>query len=289
MIELKDIHLRDKIPENLLRDKKVNSLADALSKSLQDISLWAYKINYTQSLRDLPDEILEHLLWENHIGPDEGLRLAKRREAKIRLIESSPELHRTKGTPYAIEKALEVVGLKGNVEEWYEYNGSPYWFLVELSSDNDLSDLMDIKSLIMEYKNRRSWFDGFVILLETEGIIVFDDSYDYPVFYPTCGEFSGEKEFSNFNVGQFVLRNDSYDYPVEYPVTEKGFTQLDAATIDLKSDTYGYIKEFPVTGEMVPLHKHVTTLTGGAATTSAELYDYNVTHPICGEFYAEGE
>lgn len=119
-------------------------------------------------------------------------------------------------------------------------------------------------------------------------IIILDDSYHYPVYYKSCGTFSGEKEFGQYDIGEVLLKNDTYDYIVEYPVAEKEFLQTDLMPIELENDTYDYIKRFPVAGEMELLTKEVTALSGGSFVDSAP-YEYNVTHPICGEFYAEGE
>ncbi|MEK4713483.1 phage tail protein [Sporosarcina sp. FSL K6-5500] len=289
MIEFKAIQLKDVMPENLLRDGKVAKLAEVLTGELNRLNVYAYKLNYTKNLHELPEEVIDHLLWENHMHrAEEGLLLARSLEDKIRLLESSIELHRHKGTPHAIEGVLKAVGLRGEVVEWFEYDAEPYHFAVELQPTREVSNIDDVRRLVMEYKNTRSWFDGFVIVLDGGDILVFDDSYDYPVFYKTCGEFSGEKEFGQFNVGQLGVVDDGYDYIVEYPVVERMSYQINLDTTKVKSDTYDYIKRYPVTGDMEPLNKRVTTLAGGAVARG-ELYDFGIHHPVCGEFYAEGD
>lgn len=282
-------HLLEVIPKNLAQSEVDYKVIEAIGN--QEAKIF-FKIDDSiigGDLEKLSDEVLLHLLWENHlIKRSEGLALASSKKERANLIRSSIQLHRYKGTPYAIERALEAVNLEGNVEEWFEFDGDPYRFWVELSLNNKLNSMGLIEEMIMEYKNGRSWFDGFVILTLEKGIWCWDDSYSYPVYYKTCGEFSGEKNFNQSDVGDIALSNDTYGYKIEYPVVEKGFDQVDLKPIELKGDAYNYIKEFPVTGDMDPLTKEVTTLSGGASAR-AKSYEYNVTHPICGEFYAEGE
>lgn len=73
--------------------------------------------------------LLDHLAWENSVDawdtnwPD----LVKRR-----VIQNSPEVHRYKGTPYGIQRALSAFGIEIELVEWWEPEGSgvPGTFLV---------------------------------------------------------------------------------------------------------------------------------------------------------------
>lgn len=289
MIEIKDMHLTNRIPDNLLKDVNVKNLAEALSKPLQGVSVWSYKINYMQHLRDLPEEIIDHLLWENHIGPAEGLKLARTKEEKINLLESSIELHRAKGTPYAIEKSLEVVGLKGKVEEWFEYEGNPYHFWVELELGQKFNDLSLITEMIEEYKNKRSWFDGFVVIALEQGVVYWDDSYSYPVYHQETNDFCGEAEMMHNELGGRLYSSDSYSYPVCYE--ETGLTRF--RNEDTKSGTiyseenYSYPVCYEETGEMsTPDVK--TKQFDGVLKMEFEAYSYPVHYPECGDFETGG-
>lgn len=287
MIDLKQNTLQRELPDNLLVDKKVFRLAQSLQKSLDRRLKWADKINYTTKLDLVDDEIISHLLWEKHIGYDEGLALASTREEKNKLLRNAVELHRRKGTPSAIELALRAVGLKGEVAEWFETDSEPYHFLVELHLNQKLSDLDLIKAMIMEYKNVRSWFDGFVVLVEGEGIVWIDDTYNYPVFYPLCGQFWGRKEFTQVEVGELKAIDDTYNYPVSYPVTKQGFTSIKGGKINSIDDTYRYKKEYRKCGEMMPLDKKVTTSTFIDKIIN-DAYGFKKTYRLCGQFSCEG-
>ncbi|SMO59022.1 phage tail protein, P2 protein I family [Balnearium lithotrophicum] len=77
------------------------------------------------------------------------------------------DLHKFKGTRFAVEKALDSLGIKGNFKEWFEYGGEPYKFKIDLFFENllklgiTLSPEVQEKliRLINEYKNERSWLD----------------------------------------------------------------------------------------------------------------------------------
>lgn len=282
-------HLLEVIPKNLIQDDADYNIIEAIGNQEAKLFLEIDESVIDGNLERQSNEVMLHLLWENHlIKMSEGFALAETKQERADLIRSAVELHRYKGTPFAIERALKVVGIDGKNEEWFEYDGEPYRFLVELSLNQKLTDLDLIRSMIMEYKNERSWFDGFVILVLEQGFLFWDDSYSYPVYYKACGEFSGEKTFSQSSGEVISLVDDTYSYDVEYPVYEKEFRQADLAPVKVKDDTYGYIKRLPVAGEMEPLTKEVTTLSDATAV-SAMLHDYSVTYPVCGEFYAEGD
>lgn len=89
----------------------------------------------------------------------------------------------------------------------------------------------------------------FDLLIWTGLVELVDDSYTYPVFYKTCGEFSGEKGFSQIDVGEVNAANDSYGYVVDYPVAQKGFSQAEMTPIEMINDSYGYSNEYLVCGE----------------------------------------
>jgi len=114
------------------------------------------------------EELLDLLGWQFHI---EGWELAKTIEDKKRLIKNAIELHRYKGTPYAIKKVLEALGLSGDIKEWFEYGGEPYKFKVYISSIPSEELWERLIHLINEYKNERSWLDAIGIHSESRATI----------------------------------------------------------------------------------------------------------------------
>lgn len=287
MIDLKGNTLLREIPDNLLVDKKVVRLAESLQTSLDQMLEWAEKVNYTTHLDLLDDEVIEHLLWENHIGYAEGLALAVTKEQRVNLVRNAVELHRIKGTPAAIELALDAVGLKGEVAEWFETNSAPYHFSVELFLDQKLNDLDLIREMILEYKNVRSWFDGFTVIALEQGFLYWDESYSYPVYFKVCNDFWGMAETINTEAGKTLLVDDSYSYPVYYDVNTIQVKNLIAGRPSYRNDSYGYPLYFQSCGDFeTPDTKSAQF--EGAVDTVFEAYSYPAYYSVCGEFEAGG-
>lgn len=143
--------------------------------------------------------------------------------------------------------------------------------------------------MIMEYKNVRSWFEGFVISALNQGFWYWDDSYSYPVYYKTTNDFWGEAETINSNVGGTIFRDDSYSYPVYYD---------DINTIQVKhvdtnnglifsDDSYSYPVHFEVCGDF-EAPDTTSVQFEGATDFIYEAYSYPAYYPVCGEFEAGG-
>lgn len=169
MIDLKQNTVLREMPNNLLKDKKVENLALSLQSTLNQMLEWAEKINYTMDLEQLDEAVLDHLLWEKHITWSEGLALINNRQQKINFIKNATKLHRLKGTPAAIELVCELLNVKTKLSEWFEYDGEPYHFKVEVMevTNHGLSEetMIMLENLVMQYKNVRSHLEALNIYL----------------------------------------------------------------------------------------------------------------------------
>lgn len=102
---------------------------------------------------------LPHLAEQFHIMGNEGWLYATTEQEKRDLIKNAIELHRYKGTKYALRKVLEILNLNGKIREWFEYEGNPYHFIVSLDLRNRGYDQVteeQLLDLIEETKNVRS-------------------------------------------------------------------------------------------------------------------------------------
>ena len=119
---------------------------------------------------NVPSEVLPHLAEQYHIMGNEGWLFANSDEERIALIKSAINIHRYKGTKYALIKVLELLKINGVIQEWFEYNGDPYYFKLVMNisetplSENRINLLFD---LINEYKNERSWLEAAEMILST--------------------------------------------------------------------------------------------------------------------------
>jgi phage tail P2-like protein len=145
--------------------------ATALELAVEEAMVRAVPIPIRElwDVKTCPDEFLPWLEWALHVDYP-GATPAQKRA----LIVDSVQLHRTKGTRFALERALAPLGLSSAIFEWFEYDGNPYCFQVAIDvSDKGMSKLYlsDIEGLIHEYKNVRSHLENLRMIARTRADI----------------------------------------------------------------------------------------------------------------------
>ena len=108
---------------------------------------------------NLPSDALPHLAEQYHITGNEGWLQCRNDDEKRDLIKRSIEVHRYKGTKYALLRIFEMFGLEGHIKEWFETGGEPFTFSVDInfvSKGLDFDLIERLEDLINEYKNVRS-------------------------------------------------------------------------------------------------------------------------------------
>ena len=94
--------------------------------------------------------------WSNNLSEDE----------KRAIIDSSILLHRKKGTVWAVIKVFEALNMQANIQEWFEYDGEPYHFKVNIESIGIAyteDDLKRLEEYINYYKNEKSVMDEITV------------------------------------------------------------------------------------------------------------------------------
>lgn len=119
---------------------------------------------------NLPSDSLPHLAEQYHVTGNEGWLQCRNDDEKRDLIKRSIEVHRFKGTKYALLKIFEMFGLEGKIREWFETGDEPYTFKVDLNFNSrglDFGLIEKLEDLINEYKNVRSHLTGLTIGMAT--------------------------------------------------------------------------------------------------------------------------
>ena len=122
-------------------------------QSLDTDALLVYLID------SVDESALVHLADQFHIMGNEGWLQTKTEADKREIIKKAIELHRYKGTKYALVKVLSSLNINGNVNEWFEYGGAPYHFKIGIFLQNYAYNekvFESLKKMIEEYKNVRS-------------------------------------------------------------------------------------------------------------------------------------
>lgn len=157
--DLQSLSLLDILPPNLLADEQVNAAAQALDDELQKVTAELREALILPRIDELPEEVVDLLAWQLHVDFYEELTtLAEKRSA----VKQSIALHRIKGTRRAVELALHMVYESGEVSEWFEYGGRPYYFRVRFIRPETirLEDVDRVIRIIHAVKNTRSWLES---------------------------------------------------------------------------------------------------------------------------------
>ena len=198
-------------PPNLLNDPIIKALLSATDPELQKVKELITNVVIYPRIDEIEDEsLLDLLAWQFHV---EGYDLAKTVEEKRNLVKNSIELHRYKGTKYAIEKVLETLNFGGSVTEWFEYDGKAYRFKIDLFFNSLLEAGITLTpevqekllDLINAYKNERSWLEElkFNVFFENEQEIAA--SSNLSTFTKATFEEDSEKKILMSQDGEYKI------------------------------------------------------------------------------------
>lgn len=149
-----------------------DSRMENLARLIAELSALPVSVPIVNLFDIVDSSALASLAEQFHVMGDEGWNLAATEAARRSLLKKAIELHRYKGTRWAVRNALETVLERSvNVQEWFEYEGEPYFFRVcfDVGAGLDETSLKEVFRLVYENKNVRSWLEcletGSTILL----------------------------------------------------------------------------------------------------------------------------
>lgn len=139
-----------------------DSRMENLARLIAELSALPVSVPIVNLFDIVDSSALASLAEQFHVMGDEGWNLAATEAARRSLLKKAIELHRHKGTRWAVRNALETVLERSvNVREWFEYEGKPYFFRVRFGVEGGLDEttLHEVFRLIYENKNVRSWLE----------------------------------------------------------------------------------------------------------------------------------
>ncbi|EBG7460312.1 phage tail protein I [Salmonella enterica] len=159
------------LPPPLASDERFSVLANIAAERFAQIDLTALLVY----LVDIVDaSALPSLAGQFHVQGLEGWLFAAKEQEKRELIKQAIELHKYKGTPWAVRRVLEILSLPGTISEWFEYGGKAYFFKVEIKLINQGMDenlFNNLVDLIHEYKNVRSKLEALIVWIINQSAI----------------------------------------------------------------------------------------------------------------------
>ncbi|EAW7700355.1 phage tail protein I [Salmonella enterica] len=177
------------LPPPLASDERFSVLANIAAERFAQIDLTALLVY----LVDIVDaSALPSLAGQLHVQGLEGWLFAANEQEKRELIKQAIELHKYKGTPWAVRRVLEILSLPGTISEWFEYGGKAYFFKVEIKLINQGMDenlFNNLVDLIHEYKNVRSKLEALIVWIINQSAIPVIGSALYGVEITTVLPF----------------------------------------------------------------------------------------------------
>lgn len=170
---VRDVSLLELVPESIRHDKKVQDAIQALEHEYLAVQDQVGDVLIRRRLDEIGEPLLSLLAWEEHLDGHEGWLLAVTDEEKRDLVRQAAEIHRTKGTMYAVRHVFELLGMRAFIQRWHEYGGEPGTFRVEVLeiSNKGLDEGMYamLGKLVDEYKAARSHMTEMKIYLTGKG------------------------------------------------------------------------------------------------------------------------
>lgn len=162
MINFSEADLLSVLPEHL-EQVQTEALSAAVKEGLQKLQTYSRAASVYASIPELPDEVLNLLAVElrtQYYNPED------RRDRREKMVEQTLAWYLRGGTGSVLTEYLGALYQGGRLEEWYHYDGNPYFFkaIVDLALDDEIETGTGerITERIQAYKNVRSWLEELV-------------------------------------------------------------------------------------------------------------------------------
>lgn len=187
-MKLKDVDLLKLQTSFMQRDPTTQGLCAGLTPELRAVANKISSIIIFQTLDELEDNdfahaLLDELAWQFHVDfYDKSASM----QTKRNLVKQSITIHKTKGTPKAVEDLVNAAFPNTNtiVVEWFNYaGGQPYHFKLRTdamrgkTTEEAQRAQAEFMRGINSVKNVRSWLDGIeeftIVYMMSKNLITF--------------------------------------------------------------------------------------------------------------------
>lgn len=186
-MDLNQVDLLDLQTSYMKQDPTTIAMCAALNSQFKQLGDEAKCVLIYSRISELDEIAVDELAWQMSVDwYNAKLDLATKRN----LVKNALKWHKRKGTPVAVEEAIATVFGRSKIEEWFEYDGEPFFFRVQIEATNRGASEEDLKlldQLINAYKNKRSWVDVINIFLSSDGLFCMSSSLtttDEVTIYP---------------------------------------------------------------------------------------------------------
>lgn len=162
MINIRDGTALDILPEALRKEPEIQAASFALHKTAEILLDKIDRAMVYAGIDILPEEIIDLLAEEFRAQYYDGtMSLQKKREA----VKHAMQWYKKAGTLSAVHELVEFMYGEHKVHEWYQYDGRPYTFRVEIMGIDVLitdEGMESFLSALQKVKNTRSLLEAII-------------------------------------------------------------------------------------------------------------------------------
>lgn len=170
MHNFQDADLLLLLPSSLTHDRQVQAMAAAVNAPFNTATQAVKDVSIIPRIREIDHaDLIDLLAWQFHVDfYDQTLPIDVRRE----LVIKSLDWHARKGTPRMVEEVVSTVFDHGEIAEWFEYGGEPYFF--RIYTDAPLRTPEEYRyffTLLETVKRKSAWLDRIVVFTRSTGTL----------------------------------------------------------------------------------------------------------------------
>ena len=160
MINFYDGEIKDILPSNLMEDPAAQAFSYALREGTRLLNRYTQLCYVYCSIDTAPNDVVDLLAKELRTQYySDALEL----DVKRGLVRNTLMWYMAAGTAAAVEGLVGIVFGEGEVSEWFEYGGKPYWFKIKTNAilTEDMNTFFS--DMIRRVKNTRSHIEAIEI------------------------------------------------------------------------------------------------------------------------------
>ena len=164
-MKVDDTKMAKLLPEWMRSDEANAALASVIDKLISKIGKRVKIPRVWDMMEQMTDDELDEIAWEMGI---DWYNSGWSRKQKIDVIKTYAPIMERQGTAWAVEELVTAVFGIGEISEWYEYGGKPYFFKIRTSALMTKDGMKDFLLKVKTVKNERSHIESIEILRITE-------------------------------------------------------------------------------------------------------------------------
>ena len=214
-MKLNDLEFVRLLPQFMRKDSAnialslgVDGVIQRLADKIELLSTWNH-------IDDLSCKELDELAYELNIHwYDNNAPI----ETKRTLIKESDIVYARLGTAWAVERVVSAYVGESEVQEWFEYEGEPYYFKILTESlIVQEEDVIKLLTILEKVKRKSAWLEGIIMVLRGAlklfvGAVVKDYLHD---LYMVDHDFNDVKARGNVFYGHLARQKVIYKLRVE--------------------------------------------------------------------------